>query len=217
MKLQFSGIESHNSIGVREKYHDPLRRVYKKVKEDFLRMEKETLLRLALKGCNDTLGPNGLVPNLLVFGTMPALPIMESRSIKQKDRMAALKIAKEEMERMSAEQKLLRALRSKLAPSTKYHIQPGDLVHVFRQETRKWIGPVKVVNTERKIIHVMDGVKTKAFIAAQLKPISINHATEDDALDRIYQHSDEVNENEVQKSYLTEILKKGTHGSTVKR
>lgn len=42
MRLQFSVIESHNSIVVREKYHDPLRRVFQKVKEDFPRMDKET-------------------------------------------------------------------------------------------------------------------------------------------------------------------------------
>lgn len=67
MKLQFSGVESHNFIGVGEKYHNPLRRVFMKSSEDFPRMKKETVLRLALKGCNDTLGPNGLVPTLLLW------------------------------------------------------------------------------------------------------------------------------------------------------
>lgn len=108
-------------------------------------MDKETIVRLALKGCNDTLGPNGLVPTLLVFGTMPALPVPNSKSVKQRERLSALKLAKEEMERISAEQKLLRALRSKLPPAAKYLIQPGDLVRVFREVPRKWIGPVKVV------------------------------------------------------------------------
>lgn len=78
---------------------------------------------------------------------MPALPVPDNKSTIQKDRIAALKAAKEEMERISAEQKLLRALRSKLPPSAKYHIQPGDIVRVFREETRKWIGPFKVLKS----------------------------------------------------------------------
>lgn len=105
MRLRFSGVKSHKSLGVWEKYHDPLRRVFKKVKEDFPRMERETVLRLALKGCNDTQRPNGLVPTILVFDTITALPVPDTTSCKKKDRMAALKLAKEQMEMISAEQK----------------------------------------------------------------------------------------------------------------
>lgn len=61
--LQFSGIESHNSLGVGEKYHGPLRRVYSKIKEEHPLIESATALRLAVKGGNETLGANGLVPN----------------------------------------------------------------------------------------------------------------------------------------------------------
>lgn len=62
IELKFSGIESQNSIGVGEKYHDPLRRVYLKVNDEHPTLDRETVLRLALKGCNDTLASNGLVP-----------------------------------------------------------------------------------------------------------------------------------------------------------
>lgn len=185
MKLQFSGVESHNSIGVGGKYHDPLRRVFKNFIDDVPLMEKETALRLTLKWCNDKHGPNGLVPTLLVFGTMPTLPIPNSKSLRQKERMAALKTSKDEMERISVEQNILRALRSNLHPAAIYNIQPGDLVRVFREENRKWIGPVKVVKTERNIIYVLDDVKTKAFNASQVIPISINNVAQVETLDMI--------------------------------
>lgn len=61
------------------------------------------VLRLAIKGCNDTLGPEGLVPTLLVFGTMPPIPVAKSNYPKQKDRMKALQLAKAEMEQIIAE------------------------------------------------------------------------------------------------------------------
>lgn len=76
--LQFSGVESHNSVGVGEKYHGPLRIVYNKIIYEHSLVDRETALRLAIKGCNDTLGAYGLVPTLLVFGTLPALPTTKS-------------------------------------------------------------------------------------------------------------------------------------------
>lgn len=71
--LQFSGIESNNSLGVGEKYHGHLRRVYNKIKDEHDMIDNDTALRLALKECNDTLGADSLVPTLLVFGVLPAL------------------------------------------------------------------------------------------------------------------------------------------------
>lgn len=40
--LQFSGIESHNSLAVGKKYHGPLRRVYNKLKDDYPNIDNET-------------------------------------------------------------------------------------------------------------------------------------------------------------------------------
>lgn len=71
--LQFSGVELHNSLGVGERYHSTLRRVYNKVQEDHIRITEETALRMAIKVSDDTAGPTGLVPTLYVFGSMPAL------------------------------------------------------------------------------------------------------------------------------------------------
>jgi len=69
-EMVFSGIESHNSLGPGERYHEPLRRVFRKILDEYPKMHQDMVLRLALKACNDTLGPEGLVPSLLVFGTV---------------------------------------------------------------------------------------------------------------------------------------------------
>ena len=65
--VEIAGVESSNSMGVGERYHDPLRRIYDKVLASHPGHTKEVILALADKGMKDTLGPEGLVPSLLVF------------------------------------------------------------------------------------------------------------------------------------------------------
>ena len=69
-------------------------------------MSGKHILRLSVKAINDTMGPNGLVPSLLVFGVLPSFPGPTSNNIPQKERMEALRKAKAEMEAIVAEQRI---------------------------------------------------------------------------------------------------------------
>ena len=53
-----------------ERYHAVLRRGYKIIPDDLqgCGFSKEMVLQMAVKKVNDTAGPNGLVPTLLIFG-----------------------------------------------------------------------------------------------------------------------------------------------------
>lgn len=75
VKLTLSGVESHNSLGVRERYHDYLRKVYTKVRDDLPNIDLEYSLKLAVNTMNDTAEQDGLVLTLLVFGVMPRIPV----------------------------------------------------------------------------------------------------------------------------------------------
>ena len=55
------------------RYHEPIRRTIRKLQIDHPKMKKEFLLNLAVKACNDTLRPEGVVPSALVFGKFPSL------------------------------------------------------------------------------------------------------------------------------------------------
>ncbi|KAI0991742.1 hypothetical protein K3495_g16445, partial [Podosphaera aphanis] len=68
-------VEAHNSVGKVERAHKPLRRAYSIFKEQFSGqgVDRDTLLSMAVKACNDTAGPDGLIPTLCVFGTYPRL------------------------------------------------------------------------------------------------------------------------------------------------
>ena len=72
IKLRLSGAQAHNSLGIGERYHEPLRRIYRKISIDFPNVSPQILLKIAVKAMNDTMGESGKVPSLLVFGTIPA-------------------------------------------------------------------------------------------------------------------------------------------------
>ena len=67
--------EAYNALSVGERYHAPLRRIYLKIRLQYPTLEKDVALTIALMGLNNTAGPEGLTPTLLVFGTVPRLPI----------------------------------------------------------------------------------------------------------------------------------------------
>lgn len=68
IELHFSGIEEHNEIGSGETFQHPLRRIYSKLKMNHPSVSKECRLRLANKSMNDSAGPSGLLPSLLLYG-----------------------------------------------------------------------------------------------------------------------------------------------------
>ena len=131
--LRISGVESHNSLGVGERYHARLRRFYRKVKLEFPQLSKDIILRLAVKAMNDTMGENGLVPSLLVFGIIPRFPIINSELPTQKERMEALASAQMEMNSIIAERRISAALQRNIPRSAGQVLEVGDEVLVYRE------------------------------------------------------------------------------------
>ena len=56
-----------------ERYHGPLRRIYHIIITELLDIGKDMALQMAFKAINDSVGPDGLVPTLLVFGAYPRM------------------------------------------------------------------------------------------------------------------------------------------------
>ena len=79
--LQFSGIESHNSIAKVERYHAPLRQIYQLLTTNNSNISKEIALRYSIKGINDTENIDGLVPSLLVFLRGPLASSIKQESM----------------------------------------------------------------------------------------------------------------------------------------
>ena len=93
IELQLSDVESHNSLGVVERYRATIRRIFRVFRTQYPRLDPEITLRLAVKGANDTMGPDGHVPSKFVFGTEPAFLVVNSALPTQLQRMKSLQTA----------------------------------------------------------------------------------------------------------------------------
>jgi len=71
IKVKEVPVKVYNSIGKVERYYAPLRRVYKIISLELKDASKELTLQMAVKAINDSAGPDGLVPILLVFSAYP--------------------------------------------------------------------------------------------------------------------------------------------------
>lgn len=171
IELQLSGIENHNSIGIGERYHAPIRRIFRFIRAQNPRLDSEISLRLAVKAANDTLGPKGQVPAKLVYGIDPAFPVVNASLQEQRDRMAALEAAKREMATITAENRVKEALRAKLPPSIRYDIEPRAQVLVFRERSNEWKGPYCVTKIFQKEVFLDCDGKEKDFNLSQVIPM----------------------------------------------
>jgi hypothetical protein len=67
-------VKAHYFIGKIEKYHAPVKRAFEIITANLSNtITPEHVLQMAVKAVNDTAGPDGLVPTLLVFGTFPRI------------------------------------------------------------------------------------------------------------------------------------------------
>ena len=87
-------VKGHWSIGLVERYHVVLRRVYKVIMEDLQGIiSKETGRQMAVKVDNNTDGLDGLVPTLLVFGAYSLMHNMDTPALTIIQRAAAIEKA----------------------------------------------------------------------------------------------------------------------------
>lgn len=170
ISIQYSGVESHNSIGNGERYHQPLRRIYNKIALENPSLKPETSLKLAIKAINDTMNSEGLVPSLLVFGCLPRFPGSNTNYPIQKDRFEALKTARAEMEQITAELRIRKALLSRVPRSADIVFSKGQLVRVFRESDSKYVGPYPIIRIEEKQVFLLINDKEVQFSIHQLIP-----------------------------------------------
>ena len=159
-------VEAHWSIGLVERYHAVLRRAYKVIMEDLQGIiSKETALQMAVKAVNDTAGPDGLVPTLLVFGAYPRMHGMDPPVPTIIQRAAAIEKAIEQVRKIRAENQVIDALNTWNRPLV-------DLIHdlplnsdilIWRKDNAerigKWTGLFKLlgIKDETYLIYLLSG------------------------------------------------------------
>ena len=72
---------------------------------------------MAVKATNDTAGPDGLIPTLLVFGTFPRISINDTPSTTTIERGKAIQKAIKEVVELQAKRHVTKALRTHNGPN----------------------------------------------------------------------------------------------------
>jgi hypothetical protein len=173
-------VEAHWSIGAVERYHAVLRRAYEIVNAEIPDIDANIALQMAVKAVNDTAGPDGLVPTLLVFGAYPRMTQYDPPAPTIAQRSEAIKKAMTEVRKLRAKRQINNAINTRNGPSsTPVHSLPIDSdVLVWREGKTgyagKWTGPYKLlaVNGETCIIELPRG--PTEFRSTVVKPYQSN-------------------------------------------
>ena len=99
MHAKATAAENHNSLGLCERCFTAMRRILNKLKIHFLYIVKKQWLSLAAHAVDNTAGPYGLKPTVLLFGTTLRIPLpsVDNMRVDEKARFQAMEIARKEM------------------------------------------------------------------------------------------------------------------------
>lgn len=166
IEVQEVPVEAHNSIGKVERYHAAVRRAFEVIYADLSTMIPATLqehiLQIAVKAVNDTAGPNGLVPTLLVFGAYPRISKTSLPSPSMVMRAAAVRKAMAEVRKIKAARQVNDALGMRNGPDVTemMELPLQSPVKVWR-ENRGWTGPHTLIAMNNdKTSHLQDHFST---------------------------------------------------------
>jgi hypothetical protein len=141
IRLRHTVTESHNSLGTRERFHAPLRRIYNKVSLYHPLVPPDIRLAISVHAMNTTQGPEGLVPITLVFGNTSVIPHVDQVPVAQAARLRAMHTAKAEYEQLLAERRVETALRKNPPAAADCVFDRGSWVYVHREGFKSWTGP----------------------------------------------------------------------------
>ncbi|KAA8491399.1 hypothetical protein FVE85_7820 [Porphyridium purpureum] len=156
-------VDAHWSQGIVERHHEPLRRTYLRVRQEYDCLGEDNCLAIAVRAVNVTTGPEGLIPSLLVFGTIPRLALrpesaQEDSRESNVSRLSAALIARGEYERSVAEYRVKTAQSSRIPefPREEDVIEVGAPLLVRRESAYEYGGPF--------VCAQIDGNQVEVFI-----------------------------------------------------
>jgi hypothetical protein len=142
--------EAHWSVGKTERYHAPLRRAWEILHTELSdEMSDEAILQMAVKAVNDTAGPDGLVPTLLVFGAYPRMTTESPPSPSMVKRSEAIQKATKALRKLNAERQVADALNTRNGPATTDMLAlPLQSEVLVWRESDGWNGPYKIASID---------------------------------------------------------------------
>jgi hypothetical protein len=155
-KVKIVPVKAHNSISIRERYHGLVRRVYKIIIEELRDqgINRDAALQMAFKAINDSMGPNGLIPTLLVYSAFPRMTEYDPLSPTIAERVTAVKKAIDKVQKECTKRQIQDALRARNGPDTTtiYNLKLNSEVLVWRDtkagQKGHWDGPFRLISIE---------------------------------------------------------------------
>ncbi|KAA8490576.1 Copia protein [Porphyridium purpureum] len=140
-------IEGHWQVGVVERHHESLRKLCTRVSLDSPSLKIADILAVCCRAINNTVGPENIIPSLLVFGTVPRLSLharvaQHDSGETQVERISAMQLAREEWAAIASHIKLKAAQNSRVPefPNEENELRPGIAVLVRRERSSEWTG-----------------------------------------------------------------------------
>jgi hypothetical protein len=118
-------VEAYNSVGKIKQYHGSLRQAYKIICNELYDIETSTKmsLQIAVKTINDSAGPDGIIPTLLVFGAYPRMTNNSALSPTTTKRTETIRKASNEIRRYYTKQHIEDVFRIRNSP---------DIIVIFK-------------------------------------------------------------------------------------
>ncbi len=178
-------VEAHHSVGKVERYHAPLRRAFKIISNELNdKTSDEIILQMAVKAINDSAGPNGLIPTLLVFGAYPRMTNDSPPSPSVLQRAEAIYKAMKEVQRLHAQRQVTDALRMRNGPDMIHtlNLPLQSDVRVWREKDG-WNGPFKLLAIDGHTCTIQMPYGPAQFRSTVVKPYYNEENKENDAHD----------------------------------
>jgi hypothetical protein len=165
-------VEAHWAVGKIERAHAPLRRTFNILRAELDdRTDDEAILQMAIKALNDTAGPDGLVPTLLVFGAYPRINTESPPSPDIIARANAVRKAMRMLRNEQAKASIGRAIHTRNGPNAHDVLKlPLKSEIMVWREKGGWMGPyeLKAIQNQDVVVELENGPVT--FRCTQAKP-----------------------------------------------
>lgn len=148
MRTMMILVETAHSISIVERYHSPLHRAVKIIRQEAPEIDQDSVLQMAVKCINDPVGPDRIVRTLLVLGALPCLGLPNDPPTPSTFICAvALRKATEVMSRHFSKRQVRDAIYARNGPAV-FDIQNAPIglpVLIYRPEKDKWEGPYSLL------------------------------------------------------------------------
>lgn len=212
-------VEAHNSVGLIERSHPVLRRAYQVLSAEFnalgLETNREMLLQMAVKAVNDTAGPDGLIPTLLVYGTYPRMVETDPPAPSISQRAAAIRKAMAEITKIRAKRQVADALNTRNGPDTT-DIQATPLneeVLIWRENARPgepgkrvpgWTGPRRLLGVTDETCRIQQPSGQTDFRTTVVRPFHRDPAYDQEVQDALADPGQDQDQDLIESSEATD-------------